>query len=183
MTSRTSSNSIPGPFPEEFVRELTRHQPRLRALIGCLLFDHKDIDDVCQNTNVVLLSKIADFQPNTDFWAWSSQIARYQVLAHAKRLGRDRLVFSGDLLTTLAVDMAERGTSIDCRREALDACLGKLSAPQRQLLELRYGTSNSISDIAVSLGRSPGVIRQTLYRIREGLLACISRHLAMDAAP
>lgn len=183
MTSSTSANSIPGPFPEEFVRELTRHQPRLRSLVGCLLFDHKDVDDVCQNTNVVLLAKVAEFRPGSDFWAWASQIARYQVLAHAKRLGRDRLVFSGDLLATLAVDMAERGASIDRRREALDACLGKLSAPQRRLLELRYGTSSSVTEIATSLGRSPGVIRQTLYRIREALLACISRQLAMDAVP
>lgn len=183
MTSKAPANSIPGPFPEDFVRELTRLQPRLRALVGCLLFDHKDIDDVCQNTNVVLLSKIADFQPGTDFWAWASRIARYQVLAHAKRLGRDRVVFSDDLLATLAADAASRGGVIDRRREALDVCLSKLSAPQRRLLELRYGTSSSVTEIATTLGRSPGVIRQTLYRVREGLLACISRHLALDAAP
>ena len=56
-----------------------------------------------------------------------------------------------------------------------------LKAPQRQLLELRYGPKSSIEEIAVSLERSAGSIRQALYRIREALLACIERRLATEA--
>jgi RNA polymerase sigma-70 factor (ECF subfamily) len=47
---------------------------------------------------------------------------------------------------------------------------------------LRYGPKSSIEEIAVSLERSAGSIRQTLYRIREALLACIERRLATEAA-
>ena len=108
-------------------------------------------------------------------------MARYQVLTHCKKLKRDRLVFSDELLATLAQDLGNRAGEIDDRRTALDACLTKLPAPQRQLLELRYGPKNSIEEIAVSLERSAGSIRQALYRIREALLACIERRLAMEA--
>jgi RNA polymerase sigma-70 factor (ECF subfamily) len=167
---------------DAFARELTRHQARLRGLIRCLLFNRQDVEDVWQDTNVLLLRKAADFRPGTDFWAWSSQVARYQVLTHCKKLKRDRLVFSDELLATLAEDLGNRGAEIDDRRTALDACLTKLPAPQRQLLELRYGPKSSIEEIAVSLERSAGSIRQTLFRIREALLACIERRLVTEGA-
>ena len=166
---------------DAFARELTRHQARLRGLIQCLLYNRQDVEDVWQDTNVLLLRKAADFRPGTDFYAWSSQVARYQVLNHCKKLRRDRLVFSDELLATLAQDFGSRVTEIDDRRAALDACLTKLPAPQRQLLELRYGPKSSIEEIAVSLERSAGSIRQALYRIREALLACIERRLATEA--
>jgi RNA polymerase sigma-70 factor (ECF subfamily) len=109
-------------------------------------------------------------------------VARYQVLTHCKKLKRDRLVFSDTLLALLADEIDDRAAEIDDRRAALEACLTKLPAPQRQLLELRYGPKSSIEEIAVSLERSAGSIRQTLYRIREALLACIERRLATEAA-
>lgn len=168
---------------DAFARELTRHQARLRGLIRCLLFNRQDVEDVWQDTNVLLLRKAADFRPGSDFWAWSSQVARYQVLTHCKKLKRDRLVFSDELLATLATELGDRVAEIDDRRAALDACLTKLPAPQRQLLELRYGPKSSIEEIAVSLERSAGAIRQALFRIREALLACIERRLATEGAP
>jgi RNA polymerase sigma-70 factor (ECF subfamily) len=167
---------------DAFARELTRHQARLRGLIRCLLFNRQDVEDVWQDTNVLLLRKAADFRPGTDFWAWSSQVARYQVLTHCKKLKRDRLVFSDELLATLAEDLGSRVAEVDDRRTALDACLTKLPAPQRQLLELRYGPKSSIEEIAVSLERSAGSIRQALFRIRETLLACIERRLVTEDA-
>lgn len=172
----------PEMFPE-FFAELTRCQPRLRGLVRCLLFDRKDVEDVWQDTNLTLLRKAADYRPGTDFWAWASQVARYQVLTHCKRLKRDKLVFSDELLAVLAEEVTMRSGEIDARRVALDACLARLPPPQRQLLELRYGPNTSIEEIARALERTAGSIRQSLYRIREALLACIERRLAGEAAP
>jgi RNA polymerase sigma-70 factor (ECF subfamily) len=163
--------------------ELTRHQPLLRGLVRCLLFDRADVEDVLQDTNVTLLRKATDYQMGTDFWAWASQVARYQVLTHCKRLRRDKLVFSEELIAMLAAEAGSHAAEFDARREALDACLAKLPAPQRQLLELRYGPKASIEEIARSLERTAGSIRQALFRIREALQACIERRLAGGAAP
>lgn len=182
MTQPPTDAGPPAGSLDEFMRELARHQGRLRGLIRCLLFNWQDVEDVWQDTNVLLLRKAADYRPGTDFWAWSSQVARYQVLTHCKKLKRDRLVFSESLLAMLADAIDDRRAEIDDRRAALETCLTKLPAPQRQLLELRYGPKSSIEEIAVSLERSAGSIRQALYRIRESLLACIERRLAAEAA-
>jgi len=165
---------------DAFARELTRHQARLRGLIRCLLFDRKDVEDVWQDTNVTLLKKAADFSPGTDFWAWASQVARYQVLTHCKKLKRDKLVLAEELLHQIAAEVIDRGPEIECRREALDACLAKLPQPQRQLLELRYGPKTSIEAIAASMSRTPNAIRQALFRIRGALLACMEKRLAAE---
>lgn len=129
------------------------------------------------------LRKAADYRPGAAFWVWSIKVARYQVLTHCKKLKRDRLVLSDELLSLFAADVDDRVSEIDDRRTALRACLTKLPVPQRQLLKLRYGPTSSIEEIAVSLERSTGSIRQALYRIRETLLACIERWLATEAAP
>jgi RNA polymerase sigma-70 factor (ECF subfamily) len=165
-----------------FCAELTRHQARLRGLVRCLLFDPAAGEDVLQDTNLTLLRKAADFRPGTDFWAWASQVARYQVLTHCKRFKRDKLVFSPDMLATLADEAIARAAEFDVRREALEACLARLPPPQRQLLELRYGPKTSIEEIAAALERTAGSIRQTLFRIRQALLACVERRLAGEVA-
>jgi RNA polymerase sigma-70 factor (ECF subfamily) len=167
---------------EAFMRELTRHQSRLRGYVRCLLFDRRDADDVWQDVNVVLLRKAAEFQPGTNFWAWACSVTRYQILAHAKQLGRDRLVFDQELVDLIAAEVEQRGDSIDRRREALQNCLEKLPEPQRQLLEMRYAPAASLNQIAEKIGRPVGSVRQTLFRIREALLACIERRLAAEGA-
>ncbi len=167
---------------EGFVGALTRHQTRLRGLVRCLLFDASQVEDVLQDANVVLMRKAADFQPGTDFWAWSSQVVRYQVLTHVKRIGRDKLVFDDTLLATLANEAEKQCAGLEDRRAALGQCLGKLAPPQRQLLELRYSMGHSIGEIAERLSRPEGSIRQTLHRIRGALLECIERKLPQPSS-
>lgn len=167
--------------PEAFIRDLTAHQARLRGLIRCLLFEPKDVEDVWQDTNVLLIQKAGEFRPGTDFWAWSSAVARYQVLTHCKKLKRSRVLFSTAILESIAADFNAVQDRVDPRRDALQACLGQLPLPQRQLLELRYGPKISVTQIAERVSRPVGSVRQSLYRIRAALLACIERRLAGEA--
>jgi len=165
---------------EDFMRELTRHQSRLRGLLRCLLFDAADIEDVWQDTNVMLLRKAEEFQVGTNFWAWASTVARFQVLTYCKTKGRDRLVFQSGVIDLIAEDVIQLGDEIDVRRDALQECLQKLPSPQRQLLEIRYGAGSSLPQIAEQVNRPVGSIRQTLYRIREALLVCIERRISTE---
>lgn len=161
------------------VQEIARHQSRLRGFVRCLLLRSGDVDDVLQEINAVLWEKADEFQPGTDFWAWSSQIARFKVLNHVRKLGRERLVFDEALLEQLADLAVARVQDLDQRREALDHCLKELPPPQRQLIDLRYASGQSVESIAAAIGRPAGSIRQTLYRIRGALQACIEGRLAL----
>ncbi len=169
--------------PAEIVALIAHHQTRLRGLVRCLFVPASDVDDVLQEINTVLWEKSAEFQAGTDFWAWASQIARFKVFNHLRRHGRERLVFD-DLLFNEMADLAQqRLAAVDRRREALEECLSRLQAPQRQLLELRYTGGHGISKIAEVIGRPEASVRQTLFRIRQALLMCIQSKLSAEGSP
>lgn len=165
------------------VQEIARHQPRLRAFVRCLLVRHSDVDDLLQEINVVLWEKADEFQQGTDFWAWASQIARYKVLNQVRKYGRERLVFDEATLQQIIETSDRKLQQLDARREALDHCLKQLPPAQRQLLDFRYGSDQSIEKIAEKIGRPAGSIRQTLHRIRTALLACIEGQLVSEVKP
>ncbi|MCC6511889.1 MAG: sigma-70 family RNA polymerase sigma factor [Pirellulaceae bacterium] len=164
----------------EIVSQIARLQTRLRGLVRCLLVRSSDVEDVLQEVNAVLWEKAGEFQSGTDFWAWASQIARFKVLNHIRKYQRDRLVFDATLLDEIA-DLAEqRLTQIDHRREALEGCLNQLPPAQRQLIDLRYTGGHALESIAEMIGRPQASIRQTLYRLRQTLLACIESKMQTE---
>ncbi len=161
------------------VQEIARHQARLRGFVRCLLVRSAEVDDLVQEVNAVLWEKANEFQPGTDFWAWACQIARFKVLNHVRKLGRERVVFDEAMLGQLAEVAVQRLETLEQRREALEHCLQQLPPPHRQLIDLRYASGQTIESIAESIGRPAGAVRQTLYRIRAALQSCIEGRLAL----
>ena len=161
---------------EQFVQHLTDCQDRLYALIRSLMLDADAARDVLQETNLVLWRKSDEFAPGSDFGAWACRVARFQVLAWARDRGRDRMVFDQELLGDLA-EAAERqyanGTE---RRRALRQCLGKLTAEQRQMIQLRYEGS-TVKAVAEVVGKKANHVAQLLFRIRAALAQCIESTL------
>ena len=60
-------------------------------------------------------------------------------------------------------------------------CVEGLPAHERELIDLRYRDSGSVSQIARKLGRTVGAVSQALYRIRGSLMQCIEGKLAAEA--
>lgn len=160
------------------VQLIASHQTRLRALVRCLFVRSADVDDLVQEINCVLWEKSDSFQPGTDFWSWASQIARFKALNQIRKYDRERLVFDDEMLARIASVAEQRVATIDQRRDALGDCLKSLPTSQRQLIDLRYASGNTIEVIADSINRPAGSVRQTLYRIRESLQKCIEGKLA-----
>ncbi|MFM7039247.1 MAG: sigma-70 family RNA polymerase sigma factor [Planctomycetaceae bacterium] len=169
--------------PAQIVGLIARHQTRLRGLVRCLFVPAADIEDVLQEINTVLWEKSAEFEADTDFWAWASQIARFKVFNHLRRQSHERLVFNDTLLNEIADLAQQRLATVDRRREALEDCLARLQPPQRQLIELRYTGGHAMSKIAEVIGRPEASVRQTLFRIRQALLTCIQAKLQSEGTP
>jgi RNA polymerase sigma-70 factor (ECF subfamily) len=70
---------------------------------------------------------------------------------------------------------------VTARSEALQGCLQRLPQSDRSLVEQCYGSDAKIKDVADALGRSAGAIYTSLCRIRQALLTCIERKLAVEA--
>lgn len=85
----------------EYLQLVTRHQPAIYGYIRSLA-PGADIEDILQETNLVLWEKSAIFQPGSNFKAFAFRIAHLQTL-EALRAERRRhwLVFDTDLLESI----------------------------------------------------------------------------------
>lgn len=165
---------------EQFVRDLTECQPRLYGLIYSLLPDSEAARDVLQEANVVLWRKADQFEPGTNFNAWAAKVACLQVMAYRSKQRRDRHVFLDDeLLGAIFSDAEQSFMARDDRSLALEACLERLPAADRELLLQRYADGGAIKDLAIQSGRSAGALRVVLFRLRHALLDCIERRLSV----
>lgn len=167
----------------EFVAQITRHQPALRAYIISLMPGMDGVSDVLQETNLVLWEKRASFKPGTNFRAWACAIARYEVKSHRrKQLRRGIPMLEEDLAELLAGECEEQLEETDDRLVALERCLQRLNADDRTLIEHRYASPLPLSDYGKLTGRPVGSLRVSLFRIRAALRNCIGGQLATARA-
>lgn len=163
---------------ERFIRHLTSVQDGVYAYILSLVGDAEAAHDIQQETHVVLWRKFAEFAEGTSFPAWARQIALYQVKAWRRDAARDRLLFDDALLECVAGEAEAFSASVTPRSVALDRCIEKLPAEQRQLIKLRYTDCDApIQQVADRIGKSLAAVSMSLSRIRHALMECIERAL------
>ena len=166
----------------DVVRHLAACQSGLYAYVCSLLGTSRGAADVLQEANVVLWEKAAEYDPARPFLPWAFRVAHYQVLAYRKRQSRDKLVFDDDLLAAVTDALRRRDESADRELQALDGCVGKLPARQRDVVEARYRTGEAVDAMARRLGKAPNAMAAELYRLRKQLMDCVRRTLAATEA-
>jgi RNA polymerase sigma-70 factor (ECF subfamily) len=173
--------------PDEFVLQIARNGPRVRAFVATLVgFDADTIDEVMQSTMLVAWRKLATFRytgehPGEELVRWVCTIARFEVLSYLRdRNRRQAFVFDESVVNELA-DLQETDSDvIDARRGALRGCLQQLDAKQQEALRLRYGVGLSMPEIAARQRRSVKAATVAMCRLRKTLEKCIRLSLARE---
>lgn len=171
--------------PSEFICEVTRAQPMIAAYVRSLLPSHPDYMDIVQEVNITLWKKRKEFQPGTNFKAWSFKIARYHALNARRKLKTEgqRLIFDPDLLDKIAESAGNQPYQIEEQLTALQTCLKELRQKDRELLHMRYASQTSIETFARQNRRNPGTVRATLRRLRGILLKCVQKKMKRNIPP
>ncbi|MEZ0264438.1 MAG: sigma-70 family RNA polymerase sigma factor [Phycisphaerae bacterium] len=162
------------------VRHIAGSQSALYAYVCSLLGTSRGAADVLQEANVVLWEKAGEYDPARPFLPWAYRVAHFQVLAHRKRQARDRLVFDDELLAAVDAAIRRRDERADRELEALDGCVGKLTAGQRAVLDARYRDGESVEVIAGRSNKAPNALSAELYRLRKALMDCVRRALGRE---
>ena len=157
----------------------TRTQRRLYLFILSQVPNVQDAEEILQDANCVMLAKHDQFEPGSNFVAWASQIAVYEILKYRKRHGREKLRFSDEFLQAVSGEAPQVLDNAEERRRALELCLQKLRPKDRELIQERYTPGIKGRDLADELGRPANSLYQSLGRIRRSLLECIERQLAV----
>ncbi|NNE01399.1 MAG: sigma-70 family RNA polymerase sigma factor [Pirellulaceae bacterium] len=166
---------------EVFVQLLLEHEPQVRSFLRGLLPSWDDVDDVLQEAGLIAWRKFADFEQGTAFGGWFLTIARFEALAHRRRIARTPLVFADDLWELLADESVQNETPTVYRRH-LETCLEKLPPEKRSILLRVHAPGVVMRDVALQTGRSEQAFYKVIQRLRTSLMQCVSKSLAAENA-
>ncbi len=165
---------------DQFLRLFTEHESALRTFVRSLLPSRGDASEVMQEVAVVLWQKFAVFDATRDFRKWAFGVARYEALAYLRDRARDRLVFNDELVSRLADEAVAAEQRHESQREALETCLQKLPETQRALVLGAYAKDTRIDELAAQRGQTAMSLYKLLQRIRQMLLECVRRTIALE---
>jgi RNA polymerase sigma-70 factor (ECF subfamily) len=164
----------------QFLRLFTEHEPAVRTFVRSLVPTRTDASEVMQEVAVILWQKFGEFDAARDFRKWAFGVARFEALAFLRDRARDRHVFDEELTVRLADEAAAAAPRHDAQREALEGCLQKLPAPQRELVISAYASGTRIDELAARRGQTAMSLYKLLHRIRQALLACVRREISTE---
>jgi RNA polymerase sigma-70 factor (ECF subfamily) len=166
------------PLARELERLLKQYEADVRSFIFALLPNWSDAEDVLQRTRIILWQKFPAFEPGTNFRAWAMQIARHEVNNFRRSRQRERLCFDDKLVESLAEAHLSLIHDLEQRRAALDYCIQKLRASDRQIVHHCYGPSaTTAKEAAVRLKRPVNTLYKALNRIRRALADCVQQQV------
>ena len=142
-----------------------------------MLPTREEASEVMQEVIVILWQK---FSQVDDFRPWAFGVARIAALRHLERRKRDRHFFDSELVSRLADESATMSERHSGQREALESCLQKLQATQREFVLTAYTKGTRMDDLAARRGQTPMAFYKLLHRIRQVLLECVRRTLALE---
>jgi RNA polymerase sigma-70 factor (ECF subfamily) len=163
---------------EAFLKVFLPNQNRILSYILCYIPNRADADDVFQNTTFVLWKKFDEYTAGTDFLAWSTMIARYEILSYYKRKKKaGGLHFDEETQSILDADGHSFHSHFEQRLDALRECLRKLLSEEIQILRMRYEENLAFSRIAERLSVSAAAVYKKLARIHGRLISCIRQRM------
>ena len=169
---------------EAFLRLYTKFEGNLRAFVASLLPTWEGVDEVMQESSVVLWRKFAQFDQSGEsgFLDWAFMIARYEVLKYRRRRATDRLRFSEGVFELLATTAENVTATQDQRVRLLRECVANLEPSQLALAKAVYEDGATIKDVAEQVGRTPTGLYKALARIRNRLAVCVQAKLGTTVA-
>jgi RNA polymerase sigma-70 factor (ECF subfamily) len=155
---------------------ILRLHARLRLHVAAFCDSRELVDEVLQQTFVTAFHRIASFDGRGTFVAWLKTIARNHLIDHWRERRR-HAALSEDLPEQVVADTgladldAEDAAAERARR--LAACLEKLPARSRRLIERRHLDQRPLNEMARQFQQSMASLSVALHRIREALRRCI----------
>jgi RNA polymerase sigma-70 factor (ECF subfamily) len=180
MSDPTQPNTPPPVDPaqqEEFVRLLNGAHSMLLRYIVSFLSSRPDAEDVLQRASVTMWRRFSTFEQGSDFVAWATTIAFYEVRNFQRVTNRSRLEFSDALVQTLANERGQDIRKWDRRFEALERCVQKLDPASRTLVDALYSGEMTAGDLASKQGKSIQSIYNKISGIRRALAECVQKQL------
>lgn len=155
-----------------FVQLFECFSARTLAYLRRLLADQAD--DVQQEVWTTVYRDLRTLHEPRAFRAWLFRTARRRAIDFLRRRRRERELLE-DVADGLADTMPARDTTLPTLDDsAVGPIVAQLTAPQREVLLLRYQEDMSYEEIAVLTGSSVGTVRSRLHYAKRRLQELLS---------
>lgn len=154
-----------------------QHLPALRGFVLSLVSDFSMVDDVVQETFLVVTAKAGNFERGTNFRAWAWTIARYKVLQTLEKNAAPVDRFAPEVLDALAAQETAETWFSDEQIQHLAKCMESLAPRAREAVELRYQQAHRPPEIASRLGWTVESVHVALSRARVFLRDCVTQRM------
>ena len=157
---------------------MDRYGRQVQLLVGQMVEDVRDAEELAQDVFVRAFQHLADFDPErASFSTWLSRIAHNTALNHLRSRGFAPLPLDEGQYTPpdgvgWAQDSDEATSEAD-RLSRLDEAIDHLRPEERSLLHLRYYEGRSLGEIAEVMAVREGPLANRLQRIRQKLKTLI----------
>lgn len=161
----------------EFMRAFIRVEPRLRTFAIACGLRLTEVDDLVQETALVLWRKFDEYDSARPFLPWALGISRNLIheVRHAER--RTARPLSPRVTQKLVATCTRVGAQFEMAEDALQYCVEKLPPRQQELISLRYREELTLKQIANRLRQGLSGVNMALRRLRFALLECMQRRL------
>jgi RNA polymerase sigma-70 factor (ECF subfamily) len=151
-----------------------RHNVRVYRFVLRVVADAALAEDIVSEVFLALWRQAGSFRSKSQVSTWILAIARYKALWALRSRSDESL---DDDKAAAIVDPAEDAEAIVNQRDrgmVVRRCLSRLSATQREVLDLVYYHEKSVDEVARILGVPAGTVKTRIFNARrrmEGLLA------------
>jgi RNA polymerase sigma-70 factor (ECF subfamily) len=165
-----------------FAELVRRHQAAVRTCLAVRLEQPHEAEDLAQEAFVTAFRKLNEFDVERPFGPWVRSIAFNLLRNHWRKFRAVGVGGDEELAALVEQRIAVRMTNSEGRElAALRDCLERLAAPERALVERRYGDDAAVTEIAAEQGRKYSAVTMQLHRLRESLAACVQGKLSAEA--
>lgn len=134
---------------------------RLRNYFGRRLgTDAPDVEDLVQETLIVIHERRESYNPMLPFTAWLHAIAKYKLVDHYRRAGVRRYAGLDDIGDLIAQD----GFGPALAAVDIDRMLGQLPRKQREAIQLTRLEGYSVTEASGMTGQSASGIKIGVHR-------------------
>jgi RNA polymerase sigma-70 factor, ECF subfamily len=193
-------NRFNGGDETAFAEIMTRYQPRMYSVALALLQNRADAEEIAQDTFIRAHRALGKFRGDASLATWLHRItlnlSRNRYWYFFRRCRQSTLslecAFKDDSRGTFS-DLVASGAAGPAREavasefsEIIAACMKRLDAPARVILDLRNSMNRSYDEIARELGINVGTVKSRIARARENLrvlLVAACPEFGPDARP
>ncbi len=156
----------------QFLQIFLRSEEDLKSYARALLPTWEAVDDVMQEASLVMWRKLDQLENDNEFLPWAKVIVRFECLKARRTVARDRHWFSDEVFKLIADSEPEVSADVlKHERAALEGCLGKMDASQRELVLMLYRGHGTVASLAEASGSSVNALYKKIRRLWSPVVA------------